>query len=511
MILQGIDQIGKTLRASVCIVGSGPAGCTLANFLVQQGIDVILLDGSRPLWPDPNQQVVNAYKYNDNDLLYNGQTAGLMAANEPQFLIRPSRSVGNASPTERERIYGGTGTHWGGQSRPLDPVTFEKRPDFPGWPVTRDELDPFYDLASDFCGLFGNYYGSDGTPGYNFTGEFWSNVTGESRPKDLDGFDFTMYQFFNNRQIQAKRINGLTIGEQPKATVILNASVLTTNTSAGAVGSVTVGAVQMDRDEPAGVFTVGAPIVVLACGAVENARQLLLSGLGGDAVGRYFMAHPIAMNMSQPAVKVNGSIPAGLFNFYTSLPSFVTKDSQTYAVTAKWVPNRESSIALATSGAWFNNSGASNYYHGTLACAESRITLADTKDVFGQQQTEITWVLAERSEENYLALADLFSASIQQAYGYGVTTQPFSTVKPFMRINGHHLGTTRMGWTADDAVVDSNLQVFGARGLFVAGSSVWASAGIENPTFSIITFSIRLAHYIGKQLGKAGVARVRGG
>lgn len=507
MIIEGTDQIGKTLTASVCIVGSGPAGCTAANFLVQQGIDVILLDGSRKKWPNPNEPVTNAYLYNENDLLYNGETAGLMAENEPEFLIRPSISVGHSFPTERELIYGGTGTHWGGQSRPLDPVVFEKRPGFPGWPVTRAELDPYYDLASDFCCLYGDYYGPNkDVPGYNFTGEFWSKVVGEDLPRELDGFDFTMYQFFNDRQFQVKRVGGRTIGEQPKATVILNASVLTTNTTGGAVSSVTVGVLN-EAGKPAGTFTVKAQIVVLACGAVANARQLLLSGLGGDVVGRYFMAHPIANGAN--AVSVSGSIPSGLFAFYRSLPAEVLENSQTYAITGKWVPNRVQTIELETSRAWFNNSGSSDFYHGTLPCADSRITLADTKDIFGQQQTKITWILADRSETNYQELTGLFSRSIEKAYGYEVGVNQWPNVVPLMRINGHHLGTTRMGWTPADSVVDSNLQVHGAGGLFVAGSSVWASSGISNPTFSIVTFSIRLADYIGKQLGKAGVTRVR--
>lgn len=506
MITEGTDQIGKTLTAPVCIVGTGPAGCTAATFLVRQGIDVILLDGSRKKWSDPNQPVSNAYLYNDNDLLYNGETKALMADNEPEFLIRPSPSTGNGSPQERERIYGGTGTHWGGQSRPLDPVVFEKRPGFPGWPVTRAELDPYYDLASDFCCLYGDYYGPNGEPGYNFTGEFWSSVTGVDLPNELDGFDFTMYQFFNDRQFQAKRIDGLTIGEQPKATVILNASVLTTNTTGGSVSSVTVGVVD-EAGQPAGTFTVEAQVVVMACGAVANARQLLLSGLGGDLAGRYFMAHPIANGAN--AVTVEGSIPSGLFAFYQSLPADVVENSQVYAVTGKWVPNQAKTTELETARAWFDNSGTSNFYHGTLPCPDSRVTLADSKDTFGQQQTEMTWILAERSEANYNDLTDLFCDSISQAYNLGVDVNPFSTVVPLMRINGHHLGTTRMGWTSEDSVVDSNLQVHGVNGLFVAGSSVWASSGISNPTFSIITFSIRLADYVGKQLGKGGVTRVR--
>ena len=42
-------------------------------------------------------------------------------------------------------------------------------------------------------------------------------------------------------------------------------------------------------------FTIRATVFVLACGAVANARQLLLSKAGNehDQVGRNFMCHPL--------------------------------------------------------------------------------------------------------------------------------------------------------------------------------------------------------------------------
>ena len=44
---------------------------------------------------------------------------------------------------------------WGGQSRPLDPIVFEKRPGFPGWPITRQDLDPYYKKAVALNRVYG--------------------------------------------------------------------------------------------------------------------------------------------------------------------------------------------------------------------------------------------------------------------------------------------------------------------------------------------------------------------
>jgi choline dehydrogenase-like flavoprotein len=48
----------------------------------------------------------------------------------------------------------------------------------------------------------------------------------------------------------------------------------------------------------------------------------------------------------------------------------------------------------------------------------------------------------------------------------------------------------------EDGVVDQNLKVHGVDNLYVAGSSVFPTAGIPNPTMTIITLSIRLAEHI---------------
>jgi choline dehydrogenase-like flavoprotein len=61
---------------------------------------------------------------------------------------------------------------------------------------------------------------------------------------------------------------------------------------------------------------------------------------------------------------------------------------------------------------------------------------------------------------------------------------------------GHIMGTTRMGHSASSSVVDEQCRVHGYRNLFVAGSSVFPTAGYANPTFTIVALAVRLADYI---------------
>jgi choline dehydrogenase-like flavoprotein len=502
---------GPPLKTQVCIVGTGPAGITLAWYLLRQGIDVTLLEGSRSFNPGgPNAPVSNAYLYNENTLLYNGQSLGQFENNEPQFVIRPTSQY-NQGAKERERIYGGTSTHWGGQARPLDPITFEKRPpNFPGWPITRADLDPYYAEACKFLQLYGDYYAQDGTAGYNFTAEFWAQELGES-VADLAGFDVDMYQFVpgQNLQFQARQVDGQTIGES-SARVILNASLLDIVHQGGSVSALTVGVMDDDRTapKPLGTFTVNAEVYVLACGAVANARQLLLSNIGNrhDLVGRHLMGHPIASGADAISVPASSYLTPSEQRLL-SYQSLGPKYAPVTTVTGLFTPNGEALRSLATGSCWIGSGGTDDFYHELIPEYKSRVSLTDTLDLFGQRQTKADWVLNDAEPENFRKLADLFKASVTAKGGGPVEIGSWDNILPRMAYNGHHIGTTRMAATEELGVVDQNLKVFAMDNLHVAGSSVWASPGISNPTFSIVTFSIRLADHLAQQLKGAAQER----
>jgi hypothetical protein len=57
----------------------------------------------------------------------------------------------------------------------------------------------------------------------------------------------------------------------------------------------------------------------------------------------------------------------------------------------------------------------------------------------------------------------------------------------------HQCGTTRIGRSVADGVVDSDLRVFGTSNVFVCSSSVFPTSGQANPTFLTCVFAARLA------------------
>lgn len=502
MIRNGRDiASGATLSTQVCVIGSGPAGITTAWELQKAGIKVILIEGSREYanyrdsWPDKS-------------LLYNGVADGLFATNEPKFLIRPFPGQ-TYGAWERERFYGGTSTHWGGQSRPLDPITFEKRPGpvdpntgkqlpgFPGWPINRKDLDPHYQQAATLCKLHSDDFGAD----------YWAKILNAEVP-DLYGFKTEMYQFMGGDYLNfaTRDFDGTTIGETD-VDVILNASLLNIEHQQGSVNKLHVASMNTDMcPQKATEFTIEADTYVLACGAVANARQLLLSNAGNeyDLVGRYFMCHPLVQNHVINITKnyltydqsrlMDGNTTSGHWT-----------DSNGVTVQGRFIPDAEQATKLGIGRCWFW-AGGGNYYYEMTPNADSRITLADTNDpVFGQPQTHIDWQLTPTDEQTYNQSTTLFKSAVRQLGG-DVSYPDWSTINSQLVVNGHHIGTTRMSSSSEPekGVVDENLKVHSLDNLYVAGSSVFPSAGISNPTFTIITLSIRLAAHLRQTLSASG-------
>jgi choline dehydrogenase-like flavoprotein len=490
MIKYGQDiATGSELSTQVCIVGTGAAGITLAWYLVKTGVKVILIDGSRDFDGRPDKQ------YDDKLLLYAGEVDGLFTHNEPRFLVLPDYYKGD--PSERERYYGGTTVHWGGQSRPLDPIDFEDREGFPGWPITRADLDPYYSEAAAFCKLAGD----------DFSNDHWANVLEASVPA-LPGFDVLMYQYLGSQFLNfAKRtVDGQTIGESA-AEVIRNASLLDIEHQQGRVNRLRVASIgDGDAPQAATEFTIKADAYVLAAGAVENARLLLLSDAANTYghVGRNFICHPLTSNV----VKFSGSyLTDDESRLLGGLQPDGTRwqDDNGVRVSGRFVPNADQVREGKIGRSWFWASYTSFFFE-QASNPDSRILLSDETDpVFGQRRTLADWRFNKVDKQTYDRVTWLFGEAVR-ARGGSVSFKPWSYIQCNAVINGHHIGTTRMSKAPEDGVVDGNLRTHDLDNLFIAGSSVYPSPGISNPTFTIITLAIRLADHLGTVLGVAGGA-----
>ena len=69
-------------------------------------------------------------------------------------------------------------------------------------------------------------------------------------------------------------------------------------------------------------------------------------------------------------------------------------------------------------------------------------------------------------------------------------------------VGQHYMGTTRMSDRPTEGVVNGRCQVHGVSNLYVAGSAVFPTVGMANPTFTIVALALRMAEHIAKRLAK---------
>jgi hypothetical protein len=64
----------------------------------------------------------------------------------------------------------------------------------------------------------------------------------------------------------------------------------------------------------------------------------------------------------------------------------------------------------------------------------------------------------------------------------------------------HHMGGTRMGKNKEKSVVDHNLKLHDSNNLYVTGSSVFTTSGYANPTYTIVKLSLKLGDEITQRI-----------
>jgi hypothetical protein len=137
---------------------------------------------------------------------------------------------------------------------------------------------------------------------------------------------------------------------------------------------------------------------------------------------------------------------------------------------------------------------------------DSRVSLSSTqKDALGMPRVEVDWRLdtqVRRTADRSLALiaSELRQTGIahvnldpsMELHGWPATMEPEGT--------WHHMGTTRMHSDEKQGVVDADCKVHGLANLYIAGSSVFPTAGANFPTITITALALRLAEHVIGQL-----------
>ncbi|MEV0251313.1 GMC family oxidoreductase [Nocardia sp. NPDC050712] len=519
MRIDELDTVADDeLTADICVIGSGPAGLTLAAELAGTSLRVLVLEsGGR----EPSEQ---ANALDDID------STGAVRAGT-------GRVAG-------DRILGGNSHSWSGRCGLLDDLDFGARPWVPGsgWPIT--DLDPYLERAARHVGIG---YGT------GFTGDAFWELAGRARPRDtLDPNRFRAYFWQISRDpvdpFDCKRF-GRHVREltAPNVRVLVNATVTHIDTDADGRK---VLALQVAGSK---ARTVRAGRFVLAAGGISTPRLLLASrrirpeGVGNrhGLVGRYLMDHRCgAVGALEPAQAhtalhrfgkyvVKSAHGRHTFLHGLALSPAVQRAEQLLncALWLQEVPadddpwesvkqlmrgrgtRHDARVALANSGLLLAGARRRLIEHAGLPhkldrievrCMveqvpdpDSRVALSERVDRFGVPLARIDWRVHELEDRTVRRAAALAVAEFARL-GY-----PEPALYDWARADSdgparltdwaHPTGTTRMAARPDAGVVDTDCRVHGVENLYIAGSSVFPTTGHANPTLTLVALAVRLA------------------
>lgn len=456
-------QVG--LETDVCIAGAGPAGLALAHALASAGVDVVLLESGEGSGTEP-------------DPLDDGEVAG---------------EGFDGLTASRRRGLGGTALSWNSwlnaQSAaryvPLDPIDFEPRPwvAHSGWPFRAADLAPYYRRAHDLAGL---------GP--------WEYAGGAGAVAGSPAIQPARYRV-GLASVFTSSLPAL-LRAHPRVRVLSGATVTRLAFESGGtrVRSVEWSSREGNRGQ------VRAARCVLALGIIENARHLLLAGVEADWLGRGFMEHPRdwTLRLVQPTRQLARAEP--FFEIEAEGPGFggwgrlslsgeVRRGEKLMGVSATLYALPGERIKMRGPLRRLLRRPRARAYGVTLNLEqapdrENRVTLATRRDRFGLALPRLAWRWTSVDESSRVRVRALVREALEGARFGQVETLEQPSPDPNAH---HHAGTTRMSSHPADGVVDANCRVHGTDNLFVAGASVFPTAGFANPTLTILALSLRLA------------------
>jgi choline dehydrogenase-like flavoprotein len=130
---------------------------------------------------------------------------------------------------------------------------------------------------------------------------------------------------------------------------------------------------------------------------------------------------------------------------------------------------------------------------------DSRVMLSHERDALGMPKTRLDWRLSRIDHYSVRRALELLGAEVGRA-GVGRLQTHFSddenTWPEDLAGGYHHIGTTRMSSDPKQGVVDRNVRVHHMANFYIAGSSVFPSAGSGTPTLTAVALALRLADHL---------------
>jgi len=466
----------STIDCDIAIVGAGPAGIILAEQFKNTKYQVCVLESGGFEANEKTQQLAD------------GSMESPSLAVEKNYISLHS-----------VRHYGGTGSIWGGYCRQLDEVDFEQR-DLPfahQWPISKKDLLPYYPWHA-----LENKYDAQRITNTALQVKYYERV--------VYPFDVLLKNLFvDDKNIQIITHATVTDLIQQSSNSLAHLNVVSGNHNN---------------------FQIKAKIYVLACGGIGNVKILLnansveKNGFGNSSgqVGRNFMEHPHFQFFGPPALLWLADKKASwlhhderykptlsytdekmrtekLLNF-SAQPSNAFEDGYKGSGANMYRPNFKNLSVKKSEGAFY----AMAFRAEQAPNPDSRVTLTKEKDALGLRRVNLNWQLGDVDKVSLFRSIHLLAEELGKT-SMGRVRLMLDENAPWQTMvgGGHLMGTTRMSEKPEDGVVDKDCKVHNKDNLFIAGSSVFATSGVANPTLTIMALSRRLAVHLKDKLGNA--------
>jgi choline dehydrogenase-like flavoprotein len=492
-----------TLRADICVIGTGMGAISAASLLIHAGHDVLFIE-----------------------------TGPLVASRRARSSVR-IESVGRpfGLATSRGLELGGGTAFWHGVCAPLDEQDFLARPWIPhsGWPIGRDDLARWYAEAEQFLGR-----------GHGDTGE--TVGFGSAVMRDTTVFDSKTYSYRSPPFRGKATLRDWC--ERGQARCAYHSTGLRLLHEHGRARTLLVGS-------GGRCFTVVANRFVIAAGALETPRLLLNSLRQPGAtqppspwwLGRNLIDHPagflsqVVFHNRSDNVRIGGQNTVAKAQVFSGflLKGETQRDYQLpnhavfirKGVSEQIVPTKALMSFLGLRGvrdvrlghlaalvrhpyiAWriaqeklslHTRSRYGDLFFMTeqLPNPNSQVSLSEReRDDFGFPIARVNWHISELDISMFSRYHDLLmSRLLGHSDIHKLRVDPASLWDDVFASAAHHLGTARMAATADDGVVDSNLKVFGFDNVWVSDGSVFPTAGSVNPSLTISALGLRLGAHL---------------
>ncbi|MFN2397352.1 MAG: GMC oxidoreductase [Gemmatimonadaceae bacterium] len=499
---------GTKLEADVCVIGAGPGGTAIAGELAGLNLDVVVLESGGPQHDERIQRLNDGTMMGDS---YEG-------LRETRY-----RGLGGAAHLWNTPVARGLGAKY----VPLDVVDFEQRPDetLSAWPFDRTHLEPFYKRAQAVCGL----------GPFKYEGNDWAVGGRTGLTLASDTVTTGVYQFGGAAQFTEKNVGDLLKAGNIRVYHHATACKLETNGSGSRVAGAQVTCFSGKQ------FYVRSGVFVLAAGAIENARLLLISCDSGQLamlnknawVGTCFMEHPrdqaLTLIPHSPGLfsearfhdahrAWDGTIIGGRLGISGPVIRAARFPNASITLLPRAKEPRPAD-ALANSPvrarlqAYLRRFGAQRSTEGygwsrirdpwrvfdafrLIVNLEqrpnpaNRVLLSSNRDELGIPKVEVHWRWRDEEQAELERFRAALAGWLEETDVGRVQSR--SGLRPDPNAH-HHAGTTRMATDPRAGVVDADCRVHGIENLYIAGASVFPTAGFSNPTLTIVALALRLA------------------